>query len=150
MSAAKPSGSSVGIAKLRASQLKVGDTREAVLVENLTRTQIVMYAGASGDFNPIHHDETFATKAAGYHSVFAHGMLTMGMTGRLLTDWLGDGVLREYGVRFVKQVWPGDSLTAKGKVTAVGEDGSVEIEVVTTNQKGEPVVAGSARAMLPR
>ena len=149
-SSAKPSGSSAGNAKLRASQLKVGDTREAVLVENLSRTQIVMYAGASGDFNPIHHDETFATKAAGYPSVFAHGMLTMGMTGRLLTDWLGDGVLREYGVRFVKQVWPGDSLTAKGTVTAIGDDGSVEIEVVTTNQKGEAVVAGSARATLPR
>ena len=149
-SSAKPSGSSAGNAKLRASQLKVGDTREAVLVENLSRTQIVMYAGASGDFNPIHHDETFATKAAGYPSVFAHGMLTMGMTGRLLTDWLGDGVLREYGVRFVKQVWPGDSLTAKGTVTAIGDDGLVDIEVVTTNQKGEPVVAGSARAALPR
>ena len=147
---AKPSGSSGGIAKLRASQLKVGDTREAVLVENLSRTQIVMYAGASGDFNPIHHDETFATKVAGYPSVFAHGMLTMGMTGRLLTDWLGDGVLREYGVRFVKQVWPGDSLTAKGTVTAIGDDGTIEIDVVTTNQKGEPVVAGSARATLPR
>ena len=54
-------------------------------------------------------------------------------------------MLREYGVRFVKQVWPGDSLTAKGTVTAIGDDGTVEIEVVTTNQKGEPVVAGSAR-----
>ena len=140
----------LGNPKLRASQLKVGDTREAVLVENLSRTQIVMYAGASGDFNPIHHDETFATKAAGYPSVFAHGMLTMGMTGRLLTDWLGDGVLREYGVRFVKQVWPGDSLTAKATVTAIGGDGTVEIEVVTTNQNGESVVAGSARALLPQ
>jgi len=140
----------LGNPKLRASQLKVGDTREAVLVENLTRTQIVMYAGASGDFNPIHHDETFATKAAGYPSVFAHGMLTMGMNGRLLTDWLGDGVLREYGVRFVKQVWPGDSLTAKATVTAIGGDGTVEIEVVTTNQNGESVVAGSARALLPQ
>jgi acyl dehydratase len=77
-------------------------------------------------------------------------MLTMGMTGRLLTDWLGDGVLREYGVRFVKQVWPGDSLTAKGTVSSIGDDGSVEIDVVTTNQRGEPVVAGSARAVLPR
>ena len=149
-SSGRPSGSSSGIPKLRASELKVGDGREAVLFENLTRTQIVMYAGASGDFNPIHHDETFATKAAGYPSVFAHGMLTMGMTGRLLTDWLGDGVLREYGVRFVKQVWPGDSLTAKGTVTAIGDDGTVEIEVVTANQNGESVVAGSARAVLPR
>jgi acyl dehydratase len=139
-----------GNPKLKASQLKVGDTRETVLVENLTRTQIVMYAGASGDFNPIHHDETFATKAAGYPSVFAHGMLTMGMTGRLLTDWLGDGVLTEYGVRFVKQVWPGDTLTAKGTIMAVGDDGSGEGDVVAENQKGEPVVAGSARAVLPR
>lgn len=116
----------------------------------LQRVTLLMYAGASGDFNPIHHDETFATQAAGYPSVFAHGMLTMGMTARLLTDWLGDGVLTEYGVRFVKQVWPGDSLTAKGTVTDVGDDGRVSIEIVTTNQKGEPVVAGSAKAMLPR
>lgn len=139
-----------GHAKTKASALQVGDTREVLLVENLSRTQIVMYAGASGDFNPIHHDETFATKAAGYPSVFAHGMLTMGMTGRLLTDWLGDGVLTEYGVRFVKQVFPGDTLTAKGTVTAVGDDGTVEIEVTTVNQNGEPVVAGRAKAVLPR
>jgi len=109
----------------------------------------VMYAGASGDFNPIHHDEEFATRAAGYPSVFAHGMLSMGLTGRLLTDWLGDGVLREFGVRFVRQVWPGDTLTAKGTVTSIGPDGRVAIELVTTNQRGEPVVAGDAVAVLP-
>jgi acyl dehydratase len=141
---------SAGNPKLRASQLAVGDVREQVLVEGLTRTQIVMYAGASGDFNPIHHDETFATGAAGYPSVFAHGMLTMGMTARLLTDWIGDGVLTDYGVRFVRQVWPGDTLTARGTVTAVGADGSVELDVVTRNQKGEPVATGHARAVLPR
>ena len=138
-----------GHPKLRAADLAVGQSREAVVVENLSRTQIVMYAGASGDFNPIHHDETFATKVAGYPSVFAHGMLSMGLTGRLLTDWLGDGVLREFGVRFVRQVWPGDTLTAKGTVTSVGADGRVAIEVVTTNQRGEPVVAGDVVAMLP-
>ena len=136
--------------RIRASELSVGDQREQLLVENLTRTQIVMYAGASGDFNPIHHDELFATKAAGYPSVFAHGMLSMGMTARLLTDWLGDGVLAEYGVRFVKQVWPGDSLTARGTVTAVGADGTVELEVTTVNQHGEPVISGRAKAVLPR
>lgn len=141
-----------GNPKLACDKLSVGDTREQMLVENLTRTQIVQYAGASGDFNPIHHDETFATKAAGYPSVFAHGMLTMGMTGRLLTDWLGDGVLKEYGVRFVKQVWPGDTLTATGTVKSIEADGDlglVHIDVVTTNQKGEPVVQGSAVAALP-
>ncbi len=133
--------------------IAVGDHREAVLVENLGRTQIVQYAGASGDFNPIHHDETFATQSAGYPSVFAHGMLTMGMTGRLLTDWLGDGVLRSFGVRFVNQVWPGDTLTARGTVTSIEErdDGNlVAVEVVTQNQKGETVVQGSATALLGR
>lgn len=149
MTAAKPSGSS-GFAKCKASELAVGDTRELVLVENLSRTQIVMYAGASGDFNPIHHDEVFATKAAGYPSVFAHGMLTMGMTGRVVTDWLGDGVLTEYGVRFVKQVWPGDTLTAKATIAAVGADGAVLVDVTTVNQAGEPVVTGRAKAVLPR
>jgi acyl dehydratase len=141
-----------GNPKLGCDALTVGESREQVLVENLSRTQIVQYAGASGDFNPIHHDEIFATKAAGYPSVFAHGMLTMGLTGRLLTDWLGDGVLREYGVRFVKQVWPGDTLTAKGTVTSVeteAGEGVVHIDLETTNQKGEAVVKGSAVAALP-
>ena len=72
---------------LRASQLKVGDTREEVVIENLSRTQLVMYAGASGDYNPVHTDEVFATKIAGYPTVFAHGMLSMGATGRMLTNW---------------------------------------------------------------
>ena len=138
--------------KLSFQDLPVGKDTELVVVENLTRTQIVQYAGASGDFNPIHHDETFATGAAGYPSIFAHGMLTMGLTGKLLTEWLGDGVLRSFGVRFVSQVWPGDTLTSRGRVTAAREEdgrGIVEIEVVTVNQKGEAVVKGSATAELP-
>ena len=140
-------------AKLSFDALAEGQQHEATLVENLTRTQIVQYAAGSGDFNPIHHDETFATKMAGYPSVFAHGMLTMGLAGRLLTDWLGDGVLRSYGVRFVKQVWPGDTLRGKATVKRLeprGDEGLVEIEVVATNQKGEPVVTGTATALLPR
>jgi acyl dehydratase len=139
--------------KLKFHDMRVGLEYEAKLVENLQRTQIVQYAGGSGDFNPIHHDEIFATKLAGYPSVFAHGMLTMGLTGRLLTDWLGDGVLREFSVRFVKQVFPGDSLVAKGIVRELKEEGDhglVEIDLVTTNQRGEAVVTGSATAALPR
>jgi len=138
--------------RMRCSQLQVGDEREQVVVENLSRTQIVQYAGASGDFNPIHHDEKFAIETAGYPSVFAHGMLSMGLTGKLLTDWLGDGVLREFGVRFVGQVWPGDTLTALGTVKSIETDGAtgvVEIELVTRNQNGRPVIQGDARAALP-
>ena len=137
---------------LSASTLKVGDSRSQVLVEDLKRTQIVMYAGASGDYNPVHTDEVFVTKVAGYPTVFAHGMLSMGMTGRLLTDWAGDGRLTRYGVRFVRQVWPGDSLTATATVKEIttGEDGSplAELEVQTVNQRGEPVVTGYATARL--
>ena len=127
----------------------VGDTREEVLVDDLTRTQIVQYAGASGDYNPLHTDEVFATKVAGYPTVFAHGMLTMGITGRLVTDWLGAGNLTAYGARFVAQVWPGDTLTASATVEAVREeDGQryADLAIVTKNQRGENVLTGSATA----
>jgi acyl dehydratase len=127
--------------------LKVGDTHEAVVIENIQRTHIVKYAGASGDFNPLHHDDGIAQNLAGYPSIFAHGMLSMGLTGRMLTDWLGATNLKKYGVRFTKQVWPGDTLTAKGEVTAV-EGGLATIKVVTVNQKGESVVEGEAVAAI--
>lgn len=136
---------------LQVSRLAVGDHRELVLVDDLTRTQIVQYAGASGDYNPLHSDEIFATQVAGYPSVFAHGMLTMGMTGRLLTDWVGDGRLLRYGVRFVKQVWPGDTLTARAEVTAVRDDDGqpvADFNVVTRNQDGDTVLSGTATARL--
>ena len=130
---------------LRASELKVGDTFEERLVEDLKRTQIVMYAGASGDYNPVHTDEVFTTKVAGYPSVFAHGMLTMGMTGKLLTNVVGDGRLAEYGVRFTSQVFPGDTLDATATVTRVA-DGMVELDVSTVNQNGVEVLKGTAKA----
>ena len=84
---------------LKASQLKVGDTHTERVVEDLKRTQIVQYAGASGDYNPLHTDEIFTTKVAGYPSVFAHGMLTMGMTGKMLTDYVGDARRFDMGER---------------------------------------------------
>ncbi len=131
------------------SNIRVGDTRSMVIADNITRTQIVMYAGASGDYNPLHSDEVFTTQAAGYPSVFAHGMLSMGATGRILTDWFGvDGLVR-FGVRFVNQVWPGDTLTATATVVAIREeDGQrlVDLTVATTNQDGKPVVTGTAIA----
>ena len=99
---------------LKASALKVGDTHSERVVENLSRTQIVQYAGASGDYNPLHTDEVYTTQIAGYPSVFAHGMLTMGLTGKMLTNYVGDGTLTKFGVRFTNQVWPGDTLDVKG------------------------------------
>lgn len=135
---------------LRASDISVGDAREMVVVDGLTRTQVVQYAGASGDFNPLHTDEVYAREVAGYPGVFAHGMLTMGMTGRILTDWVGDGRLLRYGVRFVRQVWPGDTLTARAEVTSIqaGNDPVAEFSVVTINQGGQQVLVGTGAARL--
>ena len=133
------------------SALSVGDTHEEVVVDNLSRTQIVQYAGASGDYNPVHSDEVFATKVAGYPTVFAHGMLTMGLTGKMLTNYVGDGRLLQYGVRFTSQVWPGDTLTAKATVDAIREeDGQpvVDLVLVTTNQGGKAVMSGNATARI--
>ncbi|NIP16160.1 MAG: acyl dehydratase [Pseudomonadales bacterium] len=130
---------------LNASDLNAGDTYTECLVENLSRTQIVMYAGTSGDYNPLHSDEVFTTQIAGYPSVFAHGMLTMGMTGRMLTNYVGDGRLTKYGVRFTNQVWPGDTLNATATVDEVA-DGIVKLNVETTNQGGTVVLSGYAEA----
>ena len=131
--------------------LNVGDTHEAVVIDKVTRTHIVKYAGAGGDFNPLHHDDTVAESLGGYPSVFAHGMFSMGLTGRMLTDWLGPTALKKFGVRFTKQVWPGDTLTARGEVTDVTDEGGQKlatIRVVTVNQNGESVVEGEAVAVV--
>ena len=130
---------------LKASKLKVGETHTAQIVDDLKRTQIVQYAGASGDYNPLHTDEIFTTKVAGYPSVFAHGMLTMGMTGKMLTDYVGDARLTKYGVRFTSQVWPGDTLEATATVKEI-KDGLVELDVETKNQNGVVVLSGYAEA----
>ena len=136
---------------LKASELKVGDTYTERLVEDLKRTQIVQYAGASGDYNPLHTDEVFTTKVAGYPSVFAHGMLSMGMTGRMLTNYVGDGRLSKFGVRFTSQVWPGDTLDATATVEAIRTEGGkhfVDLVITTVNQSGVAVIQGSATARI--
>jgi acyl dehydratase len=130
---------------LSASKLKVGETHTARIVDDLKRTQIVQYAGSSGDYNPLHTDEIFTTKVAGYPSVFAHGMLTMGMTGKMLTDYVGDARLTKYGVRFTSQVWPGDTLDATATVKEL-KDGLVELDIETKNQDGVVVLSGYAEA----
>ncbi|MBT5108556.1 MAG: acyl dehydratase [Rhodospirillaceae bacterium] len=134
---------------LSASKLSVGDTHEEVVVDDLTRTQLVMYAGTSGDYNPLHTDDLYTKEIAGYPGVFAHGMLSMGLTGTMLTNYVGDGRLKKYGVRFTNQVWPGDTLTAKSTVAAIREEGGetlVDLTLETVNQDGKSVVTGTATA----
>jgi acyl dehydratase len=128
-----------------------GQALPPFVVENLTRTDLVRYAGASGDFNPIHHDEGFA-KAAGNPTVFGHGMLTAGFVARCITDAVGVDGLRRFKVRFATRVWPGDTITCAGTITrkyeAEGER-RVDGEVQASNQKGEIAVTGFFTASLP-
>ena len=134
---------------LNMSNLKPGDEHSEMVIDNLSRTQLVMYSGASGDYNPLHTDDLYCKEAAGYPGVFAHGMLSMGLTGKMLTNYVGDGRLKKYGVRFTNQVWPGDTLTSKATVVEVrDEDGDkvVDLALETVNQDGKTVITGSATA----
>ncbi len=133
------------IAKLRYDDISEGDEAPA-LSRELGRSDLVAYAGASGDMNPMHTDEV-AAKAAGLPSVFGHGMFSMGLLGRALTDWAGVGNLKEYRARFTKQTWPGETLTTRIVVTgkAQTEEGKrVSVDVTLANQDGEVKLAGSA------
>jgi acyl dehydratase len=139
------------VTALRAGQLAVGQRFETVVVEDLKRTQIVQYAGASGDFNPLHTDEVYATQIAGYPSVFAHGMLTMGLTGQAVAGLAGTENLLRFGVRFTAQVWPGDTLTVRSSVVRIDDsDGGpvAELSVSTVNAAGREVLSGYAHARL--
>ena len=137
-------------AKLFFDDVNEGDEAPVVSHE-LTRTDLVMYAGASGDFNPMHHDEVKA-KEAGLPSVFGHGMFSMGLLGKAITDYVGVGNLKRFKVRFTKQTWPGEVLTSKIVVTGKRkEDGEslVDLDVQLANEAGEVKVAGEASAALP-
>ena len=128
--------------------VKAGD-EAPVRTHTLTRTDLVMYAGASGDFNPMHTDEV-AAKAAGLPSVFGHGMFTMGFLGSALTDYVGVGNLRSYKVRFTKQTWPDEELTTRIVVTGTREEGGerlIDLECSVANADGEVKVSGDAVAV---
>jgi acyl dehydratase len=131
--------------------VKEGDALPTLTVENMTRTDFVKYAGASGDFNPIHHDQTFA-EASGNPTVFAMGMFNAGILSRIVSDYVGVKNVRQYKVRFATRMWPGDSITCKGKVTKKTEENGqklIEGEIAALNQKGEVAIQGSFRAALP-
>jgi acyl dehydratase len=117
----------------------------------LTRTDFVRYQGASGDFNPIHHDEGFA-KSAGFPTVFSVGMLQAGILATYATDWLGAANVRRFGAQFREQVWPDDTLTCTGEVTKrYEEDGEhrVDLELRCTRQTGGTAVKGWATFVVP-
>ncbi|MGO9931074.1 MAG: MaoC/PaaZ C-terminal domain-containing protein [Steroidobacteraceae bacterium] len=131
-------------------EIQIGDTGPAFEVGPLTRTDFVRYAGASGDFNPIHHDDTFA-QSAGLPSAMAHGMLPAGILASFVTRWFGAGSVRRLQVRFSEPVWPGDTLRAEGRVVRLCDKaagGMVELVLSLRRDGGTIVVAGSAAVIL--
>ena len=132
------------------ASFEVGATAPPVQ-HTLTRTDLVRYAGASGDYNPMHHDEVKA-QAAGMPSVFGHGMLSMAILGRAITDWVGAGSVRSYRVRFVKQTWPDDTLTTHVTVTDVRDDDGqrlLDLDCRLVNGDDDAVVTGTATVLAP-
>jgi acyl dehydratase len=130
------------------NSVAVGDERSQVVVTDLKRTQIVMYAGASGDFNPLHTDEPFATQIAGNPTVMSHGMLVMGMAGQLLADWFGTEHVRRYRARFQAPTWPGDTISVTARVEEISDvDGErrAEVSIRAASKDGAvAVLSGSA------
>ncbi|HYQ99352.1 MAG TPA: MaoC family dehydratase [Casimicrobiaceae bacterium] len=126
--------------------VQVGDTLPPLALPPITRTMLALYAGASGDHNPIHIDIDFA-RAAGLPDVLAHGMLSMAWLGRLLTLWAPQCDLREFGVRFTAMTRVGERITCTGRVAKKLERNGerlVQVEVKATNDAGEVKVAGDA------
>ncbi|GAB3468481.1 MaoC/PaaZ C-terminal domain-containing protein [Actinophytocola sediminis] len=133
------------------STVKLGETAQSVVVTDLKRTQIAMYAGASADFNPLHTDEPFATKVAGNPTVMAHGMLVMGMAGEVLADWFGVANVRRYRARFLAPTWPGDTITVTATVEAVAHvDGERHAEItLKATSEDRTVLTGTATVVVP-
>jgi acyl dehydratase len=137
----------MGERTLRYDDVKVGDEAPA-LDHKLTRTDLVMYAGASGDFNPMHTDEV-AAQAAGLPSVFGHGMFSAGLLATAVTNYVGIGNLTSYKVRFTKQTWPGETLRTTVAVTEKRPGNEIVLECALVNENGEAKIQGEAVAVLP-
>ena len=103
------------------NDVKVGDALPSYVHEKVTRTDLVRYAGASGDYNPMHHDEPMAT-SVGMPSVFAHGMFSMGLLSNVLVRWAGPTSVRRFDVQFRAITWPDDPVTCTGTVTGKREE----------------------------
>jgi len=132
-------------------QVQVGEKAAAREYGPLTTRMFVRYAGASGDFNPMHYDDALA-RAAGYPSVFSQGMHSAALLASFAVDWLGAENVRRFAVRFREQVWPGDVLTCSGEITAISQHESgllATAELTATRQTGGIAVSASADFLLP-
>ncbi len=132
--------------KLYLENVRVGDEIPAMAKAPVDRVQLARYSGATLDFNPAHIDDPWA-RSVGMPSVFAPSPLGMGFLGQLITDWARGARITKFSVKFIKLIWPGDTVVCKGRVSdRHGEGGKyfVELDVWAENQKGELVLRGNA------
>ena len=130
--------------------LKVGDQMPPLVKEPVTLVQLVRYAGASGDFNPLHYDPAVGQKA-GFGGVIAQGMLIMGFAGQAISGWIPNRYLRRFKVRFLGLTRLNEVITITGKVVEKREpDRCILCQVVAKDEKGELKLKGTFEAQLPR
>jgi acyl dehydratase len=137
--------------KIYFEDVNVGDEMPVFSKDPVTETQLVKYAGASGDFNPIHTVQRIAEEAK-LGGVIAHGMLIMGFVGQAVTSWLPDRCLKKFSVRFAGMTHPGDIITVSGKVTdksTEGDQNIISVAITAKNQKNEKKMVGNVEAVLP-
>ncbi|AKU91067.1 MaoC/PaaZ C-terminal domain-containing protein [Vulgatibacter incomptus] len=130
--------------------VRIGEELPPLLKPAIDRVAIARYAGATDDYNPFYVDEDFA-KRSGFPSVCAPGMMAMGFLGELAADWVRPGPVKRISARFVKIIWPGDSLVCRGRIVDKRREAGehyVDLELWVENQKGELVVKGTASARL--
>ncbi|HNU73792.1 MAG: bifunctional enoyl-CoA hydratase/phosphate acetyltransferase [Deltaproteobacteria bacterium ADurb.BinA179] len=132
--------------------VKVGDAMPALSKGPVAKLQHVMYAGASGDFNPLHTDDDFARAVGMKDGVISHGMLIMGFVGQAITAWVPRKYLKKFGVRFAGMTKPGNTITITGKVTDKRQENGENLifcEVVAQDENGDVKITGNFSAALP-
>jgi acyl dehydratase len=130
--------------KIYFENVRVGDELPAMAKSPVDRVQLARFAGATNDFNPLYVDEVHA-KSLGMPSVYAPSLLGMSFLGQLVGDWARGATLKKFTVKFIKMLWPGDTLVCKGRVSDRHGDGGkyfIELDVWAENQKGELVLKG--------
>lgn len=133
---------------MRYDVVNVGDALPPIVTKPISRTTLALFAGASGDHNPIHIDIDFARKA-GMPDVFAHGMLSMAFLGRLLTGWVPPSAIREFSTRFVAITQVHAIITCTGQIAAKLDGNRVRLEIQAADQNGDVKLAGGAIIVLP-
>jgi len=129
--------------------INVGEEMPRLVKDPVTEVQLVKYAGASGDFNPLHTVDAVG-KQAGFGGVIAHGMLVMGFVGQAITNWLPNRCLKRFSAKFTAAARPGDIITVTGKVTAKKENQNLIVcDLLAVDQKGEVKIKGRLEAVLP-